>query len=58
MRVMLFLLLRIRDTLDQAIECCRRQLGEPPAGFEWLEEDPPTAPFPATINASLNGSKR
>lgn len=55
---MLFLLLRIRDTLDQAIECCRRQLGEPPAGFEWLEEDPPTAPFPATINANLNGSKR
>lgn len=55
---MLFSLLRIRDAIDRAIECCRRQLGEPPAGFEWMEDDAPTTPFPATINASLNGSKR
>lgn len=60
---MLFSLLRIRDAIDRAIECCRRQLGEPPAGFEWLEDDLPTTPFPeetlpAGIGAGLNGSKR
>lgn len=58
MRTMLFFLQRIRDAVDRAIDHCRTRLGDPPSDLDWMLDDEPTKPYPATVNASLNGSKR